>query len=134
MINKYLLLKRGLYWGPNRSGYTGLKREAGRYDEVEARALADEGEVDNVEDSLKCFYGVFLIVENKAPRFAPKIFDDLKARELERLIEVSRKLVRKSIKCEEDRRAKLKTGSVAAGFCDGRLEELKAALAELEDC
>lgn len=27
----YLLMKRGLYWRPDSAGYTGLKREAGRY-------------------------------------------------------------------------------------------------------
>jgi len=32
MSDKYLLVKRGLYWRPYAHGYTGLKSEAGRYD------------------------------------------------------------------------------------------------------
>lgn len=36
----YLLIKRGLYWMPNRCGYTGLKREAGRYSVTEAVVTA----------------------------------------------------------------------------------------------
>ncbi|MEL6758192.1 MAG: hypothetical protein AAFP81_17305 [Pseudomonadota bacterium] len=42
-MTDYVLIKRGLYWRPNASGYTGLKTEAGRYSEKESaeRTRAD---------------------------------------------------------------------------------------------
>lgn len=58
---RYLLVKRGLYYGPNNNGYTGFKERAGRYDASEAD-----------EES-----GVTAIHEDEADEIAPKCFDDL---------------------------------------------------------
>lgn len=79
----YLLIKRAIYWMPDRCGYTGLKREAGRYSEEEARALAHDGEVSEFSPSMEQL-GVYMIEESKAPRFAPGCWPDVRQRETER--------------------------------------------------
>jgi hypothetical protein len=43
MGEKYLLLRRGLYWRPNSQGHTALKSEAGRYTEDEALSRTHDG-------------------------------------------------------------------------------------------
>lgn len=68
----YLLMKRGLYWRPNSQGYTGLKREAGRYTEEQAKAWADH---DRTETKA--------IHENDAPRFAPECSADSRVKDLQ---------------------------------------------------
>ena len=123
-MTKFLLMKRGLYWRPDGCGYTGLKREAGRYSDEDSVWVKTNRAVHELRTTR--------ILESKAPRFALSCASDIRQRETERCLDGALKLVRKSIQCEEDRRKKLKTGSVAAGFCDGRLEELRSALAELE--
>ncbi len=121
----YLLMKRGLYWRPNGAGYTGLKREAGRY------TAEDSSWVDN-ERVARHEPKTTRVLESKAERFAPACASDVRERELAACLDAAVALVRECIKAERARRAKLKTGSVAAGYCDGRLERLEAALAEAE--
>ena len=58
----YLLVKRGLYYAPDRQGYTGVKARAGRYREVEALGL----------------HGVTAIHENEAPDFSPACWEGTK--------------------------------------------------------
>lgn len=118
----YLLMKRGLYWRPGGTGYTGLKREAGRYSDAESAAIASERDDERT----------WRLLESDAPRFAPSCDSVIRTREIERASLHAMDLVRECIRAEERRRAHLKPGSVAAGYCDGRLERLRAALAELE--
>lgn len=61
--SRYLLVKRGLFYGPNNQGYTGVKERAGRYPESDARP-AD---------------GVTAIHEDEAPMFAPACWHEVKA-------------------------------------------------------
>ena len=63
---EYLLLKRGLYYRPNNVGYTGIRNEAGRYDESEAYPGG----------------GVTAIHESEAPYFAPACWNDVKVSHL----------------------------------------------------
>jgi hypothetical protein len=65
VVERYLLLKRGLYYGPNWCGYTGIKDHAGRYSEYEAKSHI--GPVS----------GVTMVRESEAPDFTPECFDDL---------------------------------------------------------
>lgn len=123
-MTRYLLIKRGLYWRPDGCGYTGLKREAGRYSDKESAWVETEGHLSDPSTAR--------VHEDRAPRFAPRCCSEVAMKETGRLIDGALALVRKCIKAEETRRAHLKTGSVAAGFCDGRLEALRASLAELE--
>lgn len=69
----WLLLKRGLYWRPNSSGYTGVKSEAGRYRfmEVEAWALHSRNEVTALH-------------EDDAPDYSPGCALDIKCADLEK--------------------------------------------------
>lgn len=60
---RFLLVKRGLYYAPNNQGYTGVKERAGRYREVDALGLD----------------GVTAIHEDKAPLFAPACWRETKA-------------------------------------------------------
>lgn len=66
----WLLIKRGLYWRPDSAGYTGLRREAGRYDARESEARLNDG--------------VTRIPEVDAPEFAPSCCMEVKMRELQR--------------------------------------------------
>lgn len=54
MTDRFLLLKRGLYYRPNGQGYTGRKSEAGRYPATDARPA----------------YGVTAIHEDEAPAYS----------------------------------------------------------------
>jgi hypothetical protein len=65
---EYLLLKRGLYYRPNNVGYTGIRDEAGRYEESDAMPEA----------------GVTAIHERDAPEFSDACWDDIKVRHLTR--------------------------------------------------
>lgn len=68
----YLLLKRGLYWRPNSSGYTGIKDHAGRYSEEEAKARVSEETT--------------MIEESEAPNYSEACFSDLRdAHQIEKL-------------------------------------------------
>lgn len=60
---RYLLVKRGLYYGPDNMGYVGVKDRAGRY-------LASDARPD-------C--GVSAIHEDEAPLFAPACWEETKA-------------------------------------------------------
>lgn len=61
---RFLLMKRGLYYGPDNHGYTGFKDKAGRYLESDA------------------YEGVQAIHEDQADEFAPECFEDLKVKYL----------------------------------------------------
>lgn len=61
---EYLLIKRGLYYGPDNRGYTGIKEKAGRYTQAEGEALLD------------C--DVTYMHENDAPMFSQACWDDVK--------------------------------------------------------
>lgn len=63
---RYLLQKRGLYYRPDRCGYTGIKEHAGRYFEHEA-SLPD----------------VVAIHEDEAAEFSPSCYDDLARQHLQ---------------------------------------------------
>jgi hypothetical protein len=65
-------MKRGLYYRPNSSGYTGIRDEAGRYTKSEAN-----DRVDPVS-------GVSMLHEDEAPEFSPKCCDDVARRHLKR--------------------------------------------------
>lgn len=60
MGEKYLLLKRGLFWRPNSQGYTALKSEAGRYSEEEALSRIHDGSPPTIT-----------VLEKNAPSIAP---------------------------------------------------------------
>lgn len=62
LVKRHLLIKRGLYYAPNRQGYTGVKERAGRYHEVEALGLD----------------GVTAIHEDEAPDFSPACWEETK--------------------------------------------------------
>jgi hypothetical protein len=61
-VTEYLLVKRGLYYGPDNQGYTGVKAKAGRYMEGDARPRD----------------GVTAIHEDEAPMFAPACWQEVK--------------------------------------------------------
>jgi hypothetical protein len=67
---EYLLVKRGLYYRPDRKGYTGIKSEAGRY--LESDATPD------------C--GVFAVHQDGAPQFSERCFPDVAITHLNRTI------------------------------------------------
>jgi len=67
----YLIIKRGLYYRPNSSGYTGIKDNAGRYTWDEASSHSD------------IHSGVHFIHEDDAPDFSEKCFDDIARDRLE---------------------------------------------------
>lgn len=62
----FLLMKRGLFYRPGNAGYTGIKADAGRYNQSEADELS----------------GVTAIHENDAPMFAPACWEDVKVKHL----------------------------------------------------
>jgi hypothetical protein len=68
---EYLLVKRGLYYRPARSGYTGIKAQAGRYFESDA--------------SPDC--GVTAIHEASAPQFSDACYPDVAYAHLNATIE-----------------------------------------------
>lgn len=58
----FLLMKRGLYYGPDNQGYTGVKERAGRYLASDARPDA----------------GVTAVHEDDAPMFSPACWHEVK--------------------------------------------------------
>lgn len=73
--DRYLIVKRGLYYRPNSCGYTGIKSEAGVYPLAIAEQHADiEG-------------GVSYCHHDDAPDYAPATFPDLMAADLTRRAE-----------------------------------------------
>lgn len=71
----FLITKRGLYYRPNAKGYTGVKKEAGRYtlDEVAVR-------FPNLDSPRQD--GLGYVSEAEAPEFSPACCSDIKARVL----------------------------------------------------
>jgi hypothetical protein len=66
MSERFLVLKRDLYYRPNDCGYTGIKDNAARYSRAEA------------EDRCRLSYGaVTMMAEEGAPEFTGACFDDL---------------------------------------------------------
>ena len=68
---RYLLVKRGLYYAPDRQGYTGVKATAGRYREVDALGLD----------------GVSAVHEDEASDFSPACWEETKLAHLNTIIE-----------------------------------------------
>jgi hypothetical protein len=64
----WLLIKRDLYWRPDASGYTGLKRDAGRYDLEEAKAWCRDGRD-----------GITRVHESQAPDIRASCYSDYAA-------------------------------------------------------
>lgn len=62
---QWLIVKRDLYYGPNDSGYTGIRDLAGRYTYEEAKARENP-------DS-----GVTIVRLSEAPEFREAAFEDL---------------------------------------------------------
>ena len=78
-MGEHLLMKRGLYYAPDRQGYTGIKARAGRY-------LAS----DAVPEA-----GISAVHQDDAPMFAPACWHDVKVEHLlillaERDVEIAR--------------------------------------------
>jgi len=65
MTDRYLLMKRGLYYRPDAMGYTGIRDNAGRYPKAEA------------ETHVHPESGVTMIPEGRADEFSPACCDDL---------------------------------------------------------
>jgi hypothetical protein len=72
--DRYLILKRGLYFRPDDHGYTGLKREAGRYVASHACLLSGEKAVH----------------ENDAPEYSPACWEETKLADKDRQIAEAR--------------------------------------------
>jgi hypothetical protein len=70
-MTAWVKMKRGLFYSPNDSGYTGIRDLAGRYTEAEAMA----------ETNCK---GVTAMRLDAAPEFSPACFDDLARQHLTR--------------------------------------------------
>ncbi|APL94124.1 hypothetical protein [Sphingobium indicum] len=64
--DRFLLVKRGLYYRPGNQGYTGIKDRAGRYPESDA----------SPED------GITAIHEDDAPEYSQACFADLKEKHM----------------------------------------------------
>jgi hypothetical protein len=74
---RYLLVKRGLYYGPNNQGYTGMKKQAGRYREVDALGLEN----------------TTAIHEDDAGEYAPACWMETKLADKQDRIEAQDKLI-----------------------------------------
>lgn len=64
MTDMFLIEKRGLYYRPNAQGYTGLKRDAGRYTFEEAAERVGPNGPDGPQDGLSMWR------EQDAPQFS----------------------------------------------------------------
>lgn len=89
MSEQFLIEKRGLYYRPEARGYTGLKREAGRYSFEEAAERVGPNGPDGPQD------GMGIWSEDDAPEFSRACAWDLKLVERTRreTIEVCRDVV-----------------------------------------
>ena len=74
----WVKMKRGLFYGPNDRGYTGIRDLAGRYSEAAATA----------ETTLE---GVTAMPLAEAPEFAPNCYDDLAMKHLRQQRDTARK-------------------------------------------
>lgn len=105
----YLLVKRGLYYRPERLGYTGTKAEAGRY------TLADAAELIN--------HGVSFVHEDNAEEFTSSCDDDVKIRHLEttiaRLSEALAEAEKKGAEDWQPIETAPKDGTIFLGFAKG---------------
>ena len=72
MSDQFLIEKRGLYYRPEARGYTGLKREAGRYTLEEAAERVGPNGPDGPQD------GMGMWREDEAPEFSSACAWDLK--------------------------------------------------------
>jgi len=63
-MNKFLIVKRGLYYRPEAKGYTNFAEEAGRYTLEEVAVLLPNKDSDNQD-------GMYFMHEDDAPEYAP---------------------------------------------------------------
>jgi hypothetical protein len=68
---KWLLVKRGLYYRPNSHGYTGIKDDAGRFEEAYAQNHCRDTDVT-------------MIREDRAPEYSSACFPDVMADHVQR--------------------------------------------------
>lgn len=68
----YLIEKRGLYYRPASSGYTGLKEDAGRYTFDEAVLIVGPNGPEGSRD------GMAMWREDEAPEYSPSCAWDIK--------------------------------------------------------
>jgi hypothetical protein len=76
MSDLFLIEKRGLYYRPDARGYTGLKRNAGRYSFAEAAERVGPNGPDGPQDEM-CMWR-----EDEAPEFSSACAWDLKMKEI----------------------------------------------------
>lgn len=76
MSDQFLIEKRGLYYRPDARGYTGLKREAGRYTFEEAAERVGPNGPDGPQDGMGMWH------EDEAPEFSSACAWDLKMKEM----------------------------------------------------
>lgn len=90
MTELYLIEKRGLYYRPNSCGYTGLKREAGRYSFEDAACIVGPNGPDGPQD-----FGLCMWSESDAPEFSNACPWDIKLVEKTRVdaLEAAARLV-----------------------------------------
>lgn len=75
---RYLIIKRGLYYRPDSSGYTGLKDEAGRYTFEQASAWSHPNGIGGPRDGMSFQH------EDEAPDYAPACCRDVKQKHMDR--------------------------------------------------
>ena len=70
---QFLIEKRGVYYRPEAKGYTGLKREAGRYSFEEAAERVGPNGPDGSQDGLSMWR------EEEAPEYSSACYSDTRA-------------------------------------------------------
>lgn len=117
MSEQFLIEKRGLYYRPESAGYTGLKRDAGRYSFEEAAVHAGPNGPDGSQD------GIGIWEEAEAPEFSTACPWDV------RLVEKTRKdtLREAAAECERENQRRLALASIRipAGWWEVRDAILK---------
>jgi hypothetical protein len=113
MTDEWLLIKRGLYYGPDNCGYTGIRDHAGRY------SLAD------AHDSVRPGNGVSTIQADRAPEFSEACYEDLARAHLSKQRDDARAEIERLRATQIELRAEM-YGEVASR--DAEIERLRAAL------
>lgn len=106
----WLLMKRGLYERPEHMGYTGIRDNAGRLTEEDARSSVGDGG-----------YGVTMVRVEDAPEFTDACFDDLARKHLQDKLAVAAATIA-SLKEENARLVK------ALAFADEHSAKIEALL------
>lgn len=109
---RYLLVKRGLYYGADNMGYTGVKEQAGRYTQDDADFYADDD----------C---VTAIIEDEAPMFAPACWNEVKVEYLLTQIEA---LTAQLAEARESERAAIERADQA------KLDGVRAGIEAMRQC